>query len=202
MPIKGKTRWALITPKTESSAARVPLPKVVAQEIKKVEVFDPHETGLLLLDNGLPYDASTLRKRFKRLCKEIGVPAYRLHDLRHTTATLLLEVGLAPVTVQHEMRHADVNLTQNIYQHLTAKLAQQPANMFDKMFAQDGLAGKTAGNLNSETTKTRDSDSSEPRVNAGLVVWSGRRDSNSRPLVPETSALPNCATPRQHAYYR
>ena len=34
-----------------------------------------------------------------------------------------------------------------------------------------------------------------------FLVWSGRRDSNSRPLVPETSALPNCATPRQHAYY-
>ena len=29
-----------------------------------------------------------------------------------------------------------------------------------------------------------------------LLSWSGRRDSNSRPLVPETSALPNCATPR------
>ena len=27
-------------------------------------------------------------------------------------------------------------------------------------------------------------------------IWSGRRDSNSRPLVPETSALPSCATPR------
>ena len=35
-----------------------------------------------------------------------------------------------------------------------------------------------------------------------LLIWSGRRDSNSRPLVPETSALPNCATPRHFCVAR
>ena len=34
-----------------------------------------------------------------------------------------------------------------------------------------------------------------------VLMWSGRRDSNSRPLVPETSALPNCATPRLGVTY-
>lgn len=29
-----------------------------------------------------------------------------------------------------------------------------------------------------------------------LLIWSGRRDSNSRPLAPHASALPGCATPR------
>ena len=35
-----------------------------------------------------------------------------------------------------------------------------------------------------------------------LNKWSGRRDSNSRPLAPHASALPGCATPRQAAHYR
>ena len=35
-----------------------------------------------------------------------------------------------------------------------------------------------------------------------FLIWSGRRDSNSRPLVPETSALPNCATPRHFCVAR
>jgi hypothetical protein len=34
-----------------------------------------------------------------------------------------------------------------------------------------------------------------------LIRWSGRRDSNSRPLAPHASALPGCATPRRAAHY-
>ncbi len=203
VPVGGKTRWALITPKTATSNANVAMPGMVSDAIRNhIAPYDRYHTGLLLLEpDGRPIDPSTLRKRFKRLCKRIGVPVLRLHDLRHTTATLLLEAGLAPVTVQHEMRHADVNITQNIYQHLTENMKNQPAKVFDEMFATNGLAGKTAGKPSSGNIKMQAPENSETCENAGLVVWSGRRDSNSRPLVPETSALPNCATPRQHAYY-
>ncbi len=198
VPVGGKTKWALISPKTSTSTAKVAMPGMVSDAILHyITPYDRYRTGLLLLEpDGHPIDPSTLRKRFKRLCKRIGVPVLRLHDLRHTTATLLLEAGLAPVTVQHELRHADVTITQNIYQHLTDDLRNQPAKVFDKMFSLNGLAGKTAGKPSSGNIKMQAAENSAACINATNNDWSGRRDSNSRPLVPETSALPNCATPR------
>ncbi len=204
VPVGGKTKWALITPKTATSNAKVPMPGMVSDAIQNhITPYDRYHTGLLLLNkDGHPLDPSTLRKQFKKLCKRIGVPVLRLHDLRHTTATLLLEAGLAPVTVQHELRHADVTITQNIYQHLTESMKNQPAKVFDKMFSLNGLAGKSAGKPSSGNIKMQAAENSAACINAEEMLWSGRRDSNSRPLVPETSALPNCATPRQRIHYR
>ena len=41
-----------------------------------------------------------------------------LHSLRHTFGTLLAQSGVAPRTAQELMRHSDIRLTTNIYQHL------------------------------------------------------------------------------------
>jgi integrase len=46
-----------------------------------------------------------------------GLPVIRLHDLRHTWATLALSVGEHPKVVQERLGHANVSITLDIYSH-------------------------------------------------------------------------------------
>jgi integrase len=69
----------------------------------------------------------------KKICKKAGIDAYSLHELRHTTATLLIvDAKMDIMTVSQRLRHADRGFTLNQYGHLsdssqekaTDKLAQ------------------------------------------------------------------------------
>ena len=120
VPVHGKTKLVLTAPKTATSASKIAIPNIVSKEIQNTlrneNTKDKYKTGLLLLqENGQPYEPSTVRKIFNKLLKENNLQHFRLHDLRHTTATLLLEHNIAPAIVARQLRHADVNILCNIY---------------------------------------------------------------------------------------
>jgi integrase len=56
------------------------------------------------------------------------VPRIRLHDLRHTHATLLLADGLPAKVVQERLGHTSISTTLDLYGHVTAELEQQAAD--------------------------------------------------------------------------
>jgi integrase len=58
-----------------------------------------------------------LNRHFDGLRARAGLPGIRLHDLRHTMVTLLLDLGVPPHLVQAIARHADVDITLKIYAH-------------------------------------------------------------------------------------
>ena len=51
-----------------------------------------------------------------------GLPPIRLHDLRHTWATLALSAGEHPKVVQERLGHANVTITLDVYSHVTEGL--------------------------------------------------------------------------------
>jgi integrase len=55
---------------------------------------------------------------FKPLLKRTGLPTIRLHDLRHTCATILLMAGKHPTYVQELLENATINLTLDRYSHV------------------------------------------------------------------------------------
>jgi integrase len=57
-------------------------------------------------------------RHFKPLLKKAGLPAIRLHDLRHTCATILLMAGKHPKFVQELLRHASIAITLDTYGHV------------------------------------------------------------------------------------
>lgn len=77
---------------------------------------------------------------FKRIARKIGVPEARLHDLRHTYATLSLQNGVDPKTISQMLGHATVRFTLDVYTHLTNTSARNAA---DKMqsYISDNLLG-------------------------------------------------------------
>ena len=62
-----------------------------------------------------------------RHCVLLGLPRIRLHDLRHTWASLALAAGVYPKIVQERLGHANISITLDIYSHVTAGLHSDAA---------------------------------------------------------------------------
>lgn len=69
--------------------------------------------------NGDPVSIATLNTRFKNILERNGLRHIRLHDLRHTVATLMLEGGFSIKIVQSWMRHANPGTLMNVYAHIS-----------------------------------------------------------------------------------
>lgn len=68
---------------------------------------------------GLPIEPRNLVRSFHRICKQHGIRRIRVHDMRHTAATLLKSLGVPDRDRQLIMGHADIRTTQQIYEHDT-----------------------------------------------------------------------------------
>jgi integrase len=67
-------------------------------------------------DAGTPFDHAKAGKVFKRILKAAGLPGhYSPHSLRHTYASLLLQMGQSPAYVQRQLGHASIKLTVDTY---------------------------------------------------------------------------------------
>ncbi len=66
-----------------------------------------------------------------------GLPRVRVHDLRHTTASVLLAAGTHPKVVQDLLGHSTITLTLDTYSHLTEPLHQQAARTMDAVLGSD-----------------------------------------------------------------
>jgi integrase len=76
---------------------------------------------------GRPQEARSDWADWKRLCELAGVRATRLHDARHTAATLLLEQGVDIRVVQEILGHSTLMVTKK-YTHVTSRLARDAAD--------------------------------------------------------------------------
>jgi integrase len=89
--------------------------------------------------DGEPWRPSTFAAACRRVFKKAGLTC-RLHDLRHTHATMLLRQGVHPKVVQERLGHANVSITLDIYSHCTANMQQEAAAKIDEALAA-ALAG-------------------------------------------------------------
>jgi integrase len=71
------------------------------------------------------------RRSFKPLVKRAGLPEMKLHDLRHTCATLLLSRGVHPKFVQELLGHASIAMTLNRYSHWIPSMGDQTARAME-----------------------------------------------------------------------
>ena len=70
----------------------------------------------------MPSDPRTFVARFQRMLQHAGLPKVRLHDARHTFATLMLDLGESRKTVQTLLGHSKIATTLDIYSHVSLEL--------------------------------------------------------------------------------
>ena len=64
---------------------------------------------------------------WRLLMEQLDLPTIRLHDLRHTHATLALKAGAHPKVVSERLGHATVGITLDLYSHVAPSLAKDAA---------------------------------------------------------------------------
>jgi integrase len=70
---------------------------------------------------------------FKNLIKDAGLPEIRFHDLRHTAASLMLQIGIPLLIVSKRLGHAKPSITLDIYGHFMPSLQEKAAEIMDKL---------------------------------------------------------------------
>ena len=82
---------------------------------------------------GRPLRPNTVTRAWTTLTRKVGVKPIRLHDARHTHASLMLKQGVHPKIVQERLGHATIQMTLDIYSHVTPGLQQAAAESFDRL---------------------------------------------------------------------
>ncbi|MBE6906851.1 MAG: site-specific integrase [Ruminococcaceae bacterium] len=82
-------------------------------------------------ENGKPLKPNYISQRFRKVLENSGFPLIRFHDLRHSSASLLLSLGFSLKDIQEWLGHADIATTSNIYAHLQYKQKITMANQID-----------------------------------------------------------------------
>ena len=77
---------------------------------------------------GAPLDPAADHREWQALLKAAGVPRARLHDARHTAATLLLSQGVSARVVMEILGHSQITLTLGTYSHVMPELARDAAD--------------------------------------------------------------------------
>jgi len=131
----------LAEPKTQKSRRSIPLPSVATEALRK------HRNMMVAEGLGdLPWvfctpSGNPLRRShfnaytFKPLLAYAGLPDIRFHDLRHTSATMLLSAGVHPKVVQERLGHAQISVTLDTYSHVLPGMQREAAAKFDEMLA-------------------------------------------------------------------
>ena len=90
------------------------------------------ETGLVFTTPaGAALDDSKVRKEFYKLLERAELPRMRLHDLRHTCATLLIAQGVHPRIVMETLGHSQISITMDLYLHVTSTMQAEAAAKMD-----------------------------------------------------------------------
>ena len=80
--------------------------------------------------DGRPFHPDTVTHSFAEIIKRSGLPHLRLHDLRHTHATMMMEQGVNPKIVSERLGHASVVITLDTYSHVSPGLQEEAAIRF------------------------------------------------------------------------
>lgn len=101
----------------------------IEQVARRLESDDWDDTDLVFeRNNGSVIHPDAMLYRFRQLSKAAGVSRIRLHDLRHTAATLMLENGAHPKIVQERLGHSDISMTLNRYSHVMPGMQRDVAD--------------------------------------------------------------------------
>ncbi|MDR1781539.1 MAG: site-specific integrase [Bacilli bacterium] len=120
--VKG-LRYFIDEPKNASSNRTVSMDKNTIESLKELKTLQkenyPNFSNTFFVfsvDN--PLSETTITNKFEKYCKEAGVKRIRIHDLRHSHASLLINNGASPVLVAKRLGHNDIRMTLNTYSHL------------------------------------------------------------------------------------
>ena len=130
--IEGKDVFT--SPKTRKSKRKIPLPDFLCQELSD------YIQSRYMLDTDerlFPVTKSYLSHEMIRGCKNTGVKKIRIHDIRHSHASLLINQGCDALMLADRLGHEKVSTTLNTYSHLFPHKQQELVHSLESLQATD-----------------------------------------------------------------
>jgi integrase len=129
----------MVPPKSRAGRRVIPMPAQLTEALRAQKVSQSSErlaAGPAWTDVGMvfatpfgkPIDPRNDYREWRQLLRDAGVPPARLHDARHTAATLLLTQGVPARVVMEILGHSQISLTLGTYTHVVPELARDAAN--------------------------------------------------------------------------
>ncbi|MFP5260899.1 MAG: tyrosine-type recombinase/integrase [Blastocatellia bacterium] len=82
---------------------------------------------------GTPIDPRNVKRRLDPLLKRAGLPHFRVHDLRHFCASLLLAQGVQLKVVSEILGHGQLSTTADLYVHVLPSLRKDAIDLMDSI---------------------------------------------------------------------
>lgn len=138
----------LKSPKSESSIRDINISGAMQYELAMLK-RKQSEDGILFTKNnyvvkrrdGLPYNPNSITQAWNRFTKRNNMKHIRLHDMRHTNATTMIEEGVSIKTVQERLGHSDISTTMNTYAHVTKGMDVTASNRLDRILFTNAITG-------------------------------------------------------------
>ena len=84
-------------------------------------------------------DSGNVLKRFKKVLNEMDLQDMKFHDLRHTFATRLFELGEEAKTVQELLGHSNISITLDTYTHVLDSMKRKAAQKLNDLYQSMGV---------------------------------------------------------------
>ena len=133
--------YVFMSPKSEKSRRTIALPPsafLVLQEYRTEKEAERllldmplRDTDLVFSVLGKPLRPNTVSRAWSMLAAKAGVKVIRLHDARHTHASLMLKQGIHPKVAQERLGHSTISITLDTYSHVAPGLQEAAAKRFD-----------------------------------------------------------------------
>lgn len=142
---QGRHRFVETEPKSETSRRSITLPQFACDALrahKKRQNEERLSAGQRWQNRDLVFCTLTggysglhgLHSQFKKLLQDAGLPDMRIHDLRHSAATILLTMGVHPKVVQELLGHSSITITLTVYSHVLPSLQRSAMDELDGLF--------------------------------------------------------------------
>ena len=115
---------------------KVTIPPFLAEELKE---YCSHLYGIMPNERMFRFTKSYMEHEIVRGIKETGVKRIRLHDLRHSHASLLVELGFQPLAIAERLGHEKIETTLNTYSHLYPNKQAELADRLELENGEDNL---------------------------------------------------------------
>lgn len=127
--------WMLTSPKNSTSVRKIKIPQLLSDyivELKKYEK-DNQAIGKFVFGGDQPLPETCVSRYLNNAAKETGIHPIRVHDLRHSHASLLISQGASIVGVAKRLGHSNTQQTLNTYAHLMPKDEDQIIKKLEKI---------------------------------------------------------------------
>lgn len=134
--LKGE-KWTISPPKTKTSIRLLPIPKRVLNDLKnalnEAKKFKDYESTWFIFGNSIPFKETTIQAHKNKYCKLVGVKQIRIHDFRHSCASLLINQGASISLVSKYLGHANISITLKTYTHMYKSELETIKNVLDNL---------------------------------------------------------------------